>query len=98
VKIDDALIDKLSELAKLEFVGEQRERIKNDLGRMLEFVQKLKEVDTEGVDPLVYLTEEYGSLREDKAENTLTKEQALYNAPSANSDYFKVPKVLKKGE
>ena len=40
MKIDDALIDKLSELAKLEFVGEERERIKSDLSRMLQFVEK----------------------------------------------------------
>jgi aspartyl-tRNA(Asn)/glutamyl-tRNA(Gln) amidotransferase subunit C len=65
---------------------------------MLQFVEKLKEIDTEGVNPLIHLTEEYGSLREDRAENTLSKGDALKNAPSANSDYFKVPKVLKKGE
>ena len=98
MKIDDALIDKLSELAKLEFVGDEREWIKKDLSQMLEFVEKLKEVDTEVVEPLIHLTEEYGSLREDKAENTLSKKDALKNAPSANSDYFKVPKVLKKEE
>lgn len=98
MKIDDELIDKLSNLAKLEFHGEERENIKADLDRILGFVEKLKEVDTEGVEPLIYMTDEYAVLREDKAKNTLSKEEALKNAPSRDSDYFRVPKVLNKGE
>ena len=98
MKIDDQLIDKLSDLAKLEFEGEEREKIKSDLERMLDFVETLKNVDTEGVEPLIYMTDEYSELREDLSLNSLTKQEALKNAPSANSDYFKVPKVLKKGE
>jgi len=98
MKIDDALIDKLSSLAKLEFEGKDKEEIKKDLERMLSFVDKLNEIDTEGVDPLIYLTDEYASLREDVAKNTLDKKTALKNAPSKDSDYFRVPKVLNKDQ
>jgi len=96
MKIDDALIDKLSTLSKLEFEGKDREEIKKDLERMLTFVDKLNEVDTDEVEPLVYMTDEYAVLRDDEAENTLSKEDALKNAPSKDSDYFRVPKVLNK--
>lgn len=94
--IDDNLIDKLSSLSKLEFQGEEREEIKKDLQRMLSFVEKLNEVNTEGVEPLVYMTDEYAVLREDVAKNSISKENALKNAPSKDSDYFLVPKVLNK--
>jgi len=96
MKIDDALIDKLSTLSKLEFEGKDREEIKKDLERMLTFVDKLNEVDTDEVEPLVYMTDEYAVLRDDEAKNTLSKEDALKNAPSKDSDYFRVPKVLNK--
>lgn len=96
MKIDDALIDKLSALAKLEFKGEDKENIKQDLSRMLDFVDKLDEVDTTGVEPLIYMTEEESRMREDVSKETITQEEALKNAPQKDSFYFKVPKVLKK--
>ena len=98
MKIDDELIDKVAALAKLEFEGADRDQIKADLEKMLGFVDKLNAVDTEGVEPLIYMTDEESLLREDKAEISISKEDALRNAPSKDSDYFKVPKVLSKGE
>jgi aspartyl-tRNA(Asn)/glutamyl-tRNA(Gln) amidotransferase subunit C len=98
MEINDELIDKLSGLAKLKFEGEEREDIKKDLTRMLEFVDKLNAVDTEGVEPLVYMTNEESQMREDVAEETISQKDALKNAPQKDSFYFKVPKVLKKGE
>ncbi len=96
MKIDDELIDKLSNLAKLEFKGKEREQIKSDLERMLQFVEILKEVNTDDVEPLVYMTEEYNITREDEVHQTLSQKDALANAPSSDSDYFKVPKVIQK--
>ena len=75
---------------------EDKEAIKADLGRIIVFCDKLREVNTEGVEPLIYLNNEQNILREDLAEVGMTKNDALKNAPSADSDYFKVPKVITK--
>jgi aspartyl-tRNA(Asn)/glutamyl-tRNA(Gln) amidotransferase subunit C len=96
MKIDDALVNRLAELAKLEFDDASREEIKQDLSKILSLVEKLQELDTDNVEPLIYLTEETNVLRDDKAERNYPKEEALKNAPDKDSDYFKVPKVLKK--
>jgi aspartyl-tRNA(Asn)/glutamyl-tRNA(Gln) amidotransferase subunit C len=97
MEINDALIDKLSALAKLEFEGEEKEMIKDDLTKMLGFVEKLTNVNTSDVEPLIYITEEESVLREDLVKETITQEEALKNAPHKDSYYFKVPKVLNKG-
>ncbi|MBL4703434.1 MAG: Asp-tRNA(Asn)/Glu-tRNA(Gln) amidotransferase subunit GatC [Flavobacteriales bacterium] len=94
--IDDKTVDKIAVLSKLKFEGEAKENIKSDMNKMLEFVSKLDEIDTEGVQPLVYMTDELNVLREDDARNTLTQKEALKNAPKKDSDYFRVPKVLSK--
>ena len=95
--INDDMINKLSDLAKLEFNSTEREKIKSDLNNILHFVEKLQQVDTEGVEPLIYMNEDLNVLRDDVAEKTISKEEALKNAPQKDSDYFKVPTVLNKG-
>jgi aspartyl-tRNA(Asn)/glutamyl-tRNA(Gln) amidotransferase subunit C len=70
--------------------------MKADLENILGFVDKLSEIDTEGVDPLIYLSEELNVLRTDEIGEEITQEDALKNAPEKDSDYFKVPTVLKK--
>jgi aspartyl-tRNA(Asn)/glutamyl-tRNA(Gln) amidotransferase subunit C len=95
MEITDRTVDELAHLARLQFEGEEKERIKNDLNRILGFMEKLNELDTEGVEPLIYLCEELNVLRNDEARTTITQQQALKNAPQRDSDYFKVPKVLK---
>ena len=94
--INDEVIDKLADLSRLKFEGEDRNEIKEDLSRMLSFVDKLNELDTEGVEPLIYMTQEHLKLRPDEIEDELSQKEALKNAPSKDSDYFKVPKVLDK--
>lgn len=96
MEIDDKLIDKLADLSRLKFEGEDRAKIKADLERMLKFVDKLNEVDTDGVEPLVYMTNEVLKLRKDEVVDEIPQQEALKNAPSKDSDYFKVPKVLHK--
>ncbi|MEX2596935.1 MAG: Asp-tRNA(Asn)/Glu-tRNA(Gln) amidotransferase subunit GatC [Salibacteraceae bacterium] len=96
MEVNDDLIDKLAELSRLRFEGKDRENIKVDLNRMLGFVGKLNTVDTENIEPLIYMTDESLSLRKDEVGSELTQAEALKNAPSKDSDYFKVPKVLDK--
>ena len=96
IKVDDKLIANLSRLAKLKFDEESSERMKSDLKTILGFVDRLSEVDTEGVEPLIYMSEEVNALREDNIANEVSQKNALKNAPQKDSDYFKVPTVLKK--
>jgi len=65
-----------------------------DLNKILNWVDQLRELDTESVEPLIHMSEEVNVLREDEVRNTISHEQALLNAPKKDSDYFRVPKVL----
>lgn len=98
MEITDNLIDHLSNLAKLSFEGEKKEKIKKDLVKMVGLMDKLKEVNTDDVEPLIYLTDEINVLREDIPLETITHEEALKNAPKKDSDYFRIPKVIDKSE
>jgi len=96
ITVDDKLIDDLSRLAKLQFDKQSAEKMKGDLDTILGFVEKLSEVNTDDVDPLIFMSEEVNVLREDAIANEVSQENALKNAPQKDSDYFKVPTVLKK--
>jgi aspartyl-tRNA(Asn)/glutamyl-tRNA(Gln) amidotransferase subunit C len=92
--IDEKLVDELAHLARLSYANEARTEIKNDLNRMLNFVEKLNEVDTDNVEPLIYMTGEVNLLRSDEIGGQSSHDQALKNAPAKDSDYFRVPKVI----
>ncbi len=94
--IDNNTVDKIATLAKLEFNDNAKEEIKEDLNKMLHFVDKLNELDTDNVEPLIYMLDEEQVLREDDVKGHVTQKEALKNAPDADSDYFKVPKVINK--
>jgi aspartyl-tRNA(Asn)/glutamyl-tRNA(Gln) amidotransferase subunit C len=96
MEVDNALVNKLAHLAKLNFGSQEKEEIKNDLQRMISFVEKLNELDTTGVEPLLHLTDEINLLREDEVKGSITREEALKNAPLHDKKFFKVPKVIKK--
>ena len=96
MEITNEIIDKLAKLAKLQFKNEQREGIRNDLSKIIAFVDKIEELETEGVEPLIHMSQEINVLREDEVKETITQVQALRNAPSKDSDYFKISTVLNK--
>ena len=96
MKITNKLIQDIAALAKLEFDERSAEQMKADLEKIIGFVDKLSEIDTEGVEPLIYLSEEVNVLREDEIKAVISQVEALKNAPEKDSDYFKVPTVLKK--
>lgn len=95
MSIDKSTVDRIAELSKLKFDEIESAEILQDMNRMLDFVEKLQEVDTEGVEPLIYMLEEKATLRKDEVNQTITQEEALKNAPDADTDYIKVPKVIK---
>lgn len=94
--IDNATIEKLAQLARLEFSDSEKEELKKDLSKILSYMDKLNEINTDGVEPLVHVSDEVNVLREDVVKETITQQEALKNAPDKNSDYFKIPKVLEK--
>ena len=93
-KIDIKTVDEIAHLARLEFSDEAKQGIITDMNRMLDFVDKLNEVNTDNVEPLIYMTQEQNVLREDVPQITLTQKEALKNAPLKDTDYFKAPKVI----
>jgi aspartyl-tRNA(Asn)/glutamyl-tRNA(Gln) amidotransferase subunit C len=96
MNVNDEMIDKLANLARLEFGAKEKEEIKNDLEQMIVFIDKLNELDTTGVEPLLHMSENINVLREDEVSGTLSREDALKNAPMHDGQFFKVPKVIKK--
>lgn len=96
MKVNEELIDHIAHLSKLSFEGPQKEAIRQDLERMISFVDKLSEIDTTGVEPLIFMSEEVNRLREDVVHQEITHDDALRNAPKKDSDYFRIPKVLDK--
>ena len=98
MQVNDALIDKLSKLSMLQFNDEEREEIKSDLEKMIGFVDKLKELDTTGIEPLLHMAGEVNVLRDDVPGPMLSQDEALQNAPLHDNGFFLVPKVIKKDE
>lgn len=92
--IDERLISRLEQLARLELSAEEKSRLTGDLNNILTMVEKLQELDTTGVEPLVYINEEVNVLREDEIKNQVSQAEALKNAPKSDGTYFRVPKVV----
>lgn len=94
MKIDKDTLNKIAHLARLEFDEKDAEKMMQDMTNMVNFVEKLKEVDTTGVEPLTTMSHEINALREDEVKPHLNHIEALKNAPQKDTDYFRVPKVL----
>lgn len=92
----DALIEKLAHLSRLQFNEKEKEEIKKDLQQMIGFVEKINELDLDGVEPLLHMSGEVNAFREDEVKGSITREEALKNAPEHDGQFFKVPKVIKK--
>jgi aspartyl-tRNA(Asn)/glutamyl-tRNA(Gln) amidotransferase subunit C len=94
MKLTKETVERLAELSKLEFNDVEKTELVNDLNRIIGFIEKLNELDTDGVEPLIYLSEEKNVLRPDEVQQEISHEEILQNAPKKDSDYFRVPKVL----
>ncbi len=95
MKIDETTLDRIAELARLDMRDpELRSTMLHDMQRVIDFVEVLAKVDTKGVEPLIFLTDEQDVLRSDDPKMEISKAQALENAPVKDSDYFKVPRVV----
>jgi aspartyl-tRNA(Asn)/glutamyl-tRNA(Gln) amidotransferase subunit C len=96
MEVNDLLIDNLAKLSHLSFNEQERKEIKADLQEMITFIEKLKEVNTDGVEPLLHMSSNVNVLREDIVQGSVNRDDALKNAPDSDGTFFKVPKVIRK--
>ena len=92
--ISDETIDYVGILSKLELSGEEKEQAKKDMGRMLDYIDKLGELDTTGVEPMSHVFPVQNVFREDVVTNGDTREQLLSNAPQEKDGMFMVPRTF----
>ncbi|MCM1425800.1 MAG: Asp-tRNA(Asn)/Glu-tRNA(Gln) amidotransferase subunit GatC [Eubacterium sp.] len=93
-KITDETIEYVGILAKLELSDEEKEKAKTDMSRMLEYIDKLSELDTEGVEPMSHVFPVQNVFREDVITNSDTREELLSNAPEQKDGMFMVPRTF----
>jgi aspartyl-tRNA(Asn)/glutamyl-tRNA(Gln) amidotransferase subunit C len=96
MEVTDTLIEKLANLSRLDFNKTEKEAIKNDLNKILGFIEKLNELDTTGIEPLLHMSEAVNIVRPDVVIGSISREAGLINATLHDEQFFKVPKVIKK--
>jgi aspartyl-tRNA(Asn)/glutamyl-tRNA(Gln) amidotransferase subunit C len=96
MEVTEAMIDKLAKLARLSFNAQEKSEIRTDLERMIGFVDQLRALDLEGVEPLMHMSEADNVFREDLVKGEISLEEALSNAPAHDDQFFTVPKVIQK--
>lgn len=96
MQISEEVVDHIAHLARLEFTGDSKNTIQQDMENIVRFMDKLSEVETGDVEPLIFMSDEVNVLRDDVAVVSITQKEALKNAPKHDSDYFRIPKVLSK--
>ena len=92
--ISDETIEYVGILAKLELSEDEKEQAKKDMGRMLDYIDKLGELDTEGVEPMSHVFPVQNVFREDVVTNADIREQLLSNAPEQKDGMFAVPRTF----
>jgi aspartyl-tRNA(Asn)/glutamyl-tRNA(Gln) amidotransferase subunit C len=96
MEVDKATVQKLAKLSKLSFTNDEENEMVKGLNEMIAFVDKLKELDTTSVEPLMFMTSSNTVLREDVVKSTISQAEALSNAPAKDMYYFRVPKMIKQ--
>ncbi len=92
--ISDEMIEYVGILAKLELSDEEKEQAKQDMGRMLDYIDQLNELDTSGVEPMSHVFPVENVFREDVVTNGDDRDEMLANAPESKDGAFKVPKTV----
>ncbi|MBM7624506.1 Asp-tRNA(Asn)/Glu-tRNA(Gln) amidotransferase subunit GatC [Sporohalobacter salinus] len=98
MKIDEATVDKVAMLGRLELDEDKKEEMTEQLNDILEYADKLNELDTEDVKPTAHALPIKNVFREDKVEESLDREEALKNAPECEDGSFKVPQIIDNDE
>lgn len=87
-------VEHAADLAKLKLDQEKKEKYTKQIGEILNYVDKLNELDTEGVVPTAYTVPMKNVLREDKVQKSLPREKSLENAPDQKDGHFRAPKIM----
>jgi aspartyl-tRNA(Asn)/glutamyl-tRNA(Gln) amidotransferase subunit C len=93
-KIDVEQVRKVAKLARLELTEAEVEEFTGQLSAILDYMEKMNELDTKNVEPLAHCLPISNVFREDVVKESLGTEKALANAPQRDGDFFKVPKIL----
>ena len=93
MSIDNSVVKKIANLSKINLSDNELENLKHELNKILDWVDDLKKVDTNMVEPMLSVFNENIKMREDKVEQTKTDE-ILSNAPEKKENFFVVPKVM----
>ncbi len=96
MKLSNDTITRIAHLSRLEVNDAEKETLLKDMNNILSFMEKLNELNTEGVEPLIYLTDEVNVLREDEIKQEITVKEALQNAPKQDGKYFQVARMIEK--
>ena len=96
MEINNEIINKLSDLAKLDFTESEKIELQKDMSQIISFFDKMNEVNTNDIEPLIFMNEQENILRNDEPKHTISHQEALLNAPDKDSDYFRVPKIITK--
>tara|TARA_B100000989_G_scaffold223373_1_gene170877 strand:- start:407 stop:694 length:288 start_codon:yes stop_codon:yes gene_type:complete len=94
MSIDNSTVKKVAKLARIEINEEEETTLIAELNNILGWVDELKQVNTDNVEPMLSVFNESMQMREDKAESNFDNNQILNNSPESNSGFFVVPKVV----
>jgi aspartyl-tRNA(Asn)/glutamyl-tRNA(Gln) amidotransferase subunit C len=109
MKVTEQDVLRVAELANLELTAPERTRMVKDLNSILEYIDRLNQLDTSGVEPMAQISDRFGvdpsksgsarfeyAMRPDEPRPSLPHEAALRNAPETDGNFFKVPKVIER--
>ena len=96
MQVDNKLVAHLAHLSRLNVAPEKMDKLVHDMQDLVVFVEKLNELDTTGTDPLMHMGNAVNVLRNDEVAGSISREEALKNAPASDDIFFKVPKVINK--
>ena len=94
MSIDNSTVKKVAKLARIEINAEEETTLISELNNILGWVDELKQVNTDRIEPMLSVFNESMQMREDKTESNFDNSQILYNSPESNSGFFVVPKVI----
>lgn len=95
MEVNDILITKLADLARLQFSAQEKDEIRKDLQEMISFVDKLNDLNLADTEPMIFMSGTFNVLREDEVKGSISREMALKNAPDHDNVFFRVPKVIR---
>jgi aspartyl-tRNA(Asn)/glutamyl-tRNA(Gln) amidotransferase subunit C len=96
MQVDNKLVSHLAHLSRLNVAPEKMDKLVNDMQDLVLFVEQLNALDTTGTEPLMHMGDAVNVLRTDEITGSITRAEALKNAPASDDIFFKVPKVINK--